>query len=386
MNHRPASRWLTGLLLGLAIALSPVAWAQSDEERAKAQMKELKADISRINREISSANSRRNKLQSQLREAELEQARIQKALDGTQADIRKQEAQLDALRAEQQTLRSALDEQQSRIAVELRTAWQMGQQGQLKVLLNQESPDTVARVMGYYRYFFRARNELLEEYRQTLEQLAANEAKIDTTIATLEQRSSELTRQQERLVAAQATRQQAVNQLNTSIADKGTQLKKLEQDQQELQQLIDAIEKAVVNLEVPENYQAFKAARGKMPWPVSGRASHRFGNARNQGKMKWQGVKIPGKAGTEVKAIHHGRVVYADWLRGMGLLLIIDHGDGYMSLYAHNQTLLREVGEWVTAGTAISTLGDSGGLERPALYFEIRHNGKPTNPAKWCRR
>ncbi|GHD15438.1 non-catalytic member of peptidase subfamily M23B [Halioglobus japonicus] len=349
-------------------------------------MKELKADISRINREISSANSRRNKLQSQLREAELEQARIQKALDGTQADIRKQEAQLDALRAEQQTLRSALDEQQSRIAVELRTAWQMGQQGQLKVLLNQESPDTVARVMGYYRYFFRARNELLEEYRQTLEQLAANEAKIDTTIATLEQRSSELTRQQERLVAAQATRQQAVNQLNTSIADKGTQLKKLEQDQQELQQLIDAIEKAVVNLEVPENYQAFKAARGKMPWPVSGRASHRFGNARNQGKMKWQGVKIPGKAGTEVKAIHHGRVVYADWLRGMGLLLIIDHGDGYMSLYAHNQTLLREVGEWVTAGTAISTLGDSGGLERPALYFEIRHNGKPTNPAKWCRR
>ena len=142
----------------------------------------------------------------------------------------------------------------------------------------------------------------------------------------------------------------------------------------------------MVNLEVPENYQAFKDAKGKMPWPVPGRASARFGNSRNQGKMRWQGVLIPGKAGTPVNAIHHGRVVYADWLRGMGLLLIIDHGDGYMSLYAHNQTLLREVGEWVTADTAISTMGNTGGLDRPALYFEIRHKAKPTDPAKWCRR
>ncbi|QFU77564.1 hypothetical protein EY643_18840 [Halioglobus maricola] len=349
-------------------------------------MKQLKTDISRINREISSASSRRSKLQSQLKKAETEQASIQKSLDTTRSDIRQQESELATLQQEQKGLRSALSEQQSHIAVELRTAWQMGQQGQIKVLLNQESPDTVARAMGYYRYFFRARNELLEQYRQTLEQLVANEKLIDEAIASLEQQSANLQRQQQRLAAAQETRQQAVAQLNSSIADKGAELKQLEQDQKELQQLIEAIEKAVVNLEVPDNYQAFKEAKGKMPWPVSGRASHRFGNSRNQGKMTWQGVKIPGKAGTEVKAIHHGRVVYADWLRGMGLLLIIDHGDGYMSLYAHNQTLLREVGEWVTAGTTISTLGDSGGLERPALYFEIRQNGKPTNPAKWCRR
>ena len=101
--------------------------------------------------------------------------------------------------------------------------------------------------------------------------------------------------------------------------------------------------------------------------------------------MRWQGVNIPAKEGTTVRSIHHGRVVYADWLRGSGLLLIIDHGDGYMSLYAHNQSLLRDVGEWVSAGTPVATVGDSGGQAKAALYFEIRYQGKPTDPARWCR-
>ena len=152
-----------------------------------------------------------------------------------------------------------------------------------------------------------------------------------------------------------------------------------------LQQLLDAIREAVVNLQVPDNYQPFKAARGTMPWPIGGKRANSFGRPRNEGKMRWQGVTIPASEGDSVKAIHHGRVVYADWLRGSGLLMIIDHGEGYMSLYAHNQSLLREVGEWVSAGTPIITVGNSGGQEQSALYFEIRHQGKPTNPTKWCK-
>ena len=374
------------LLLLAVLCLPLTSLGQSDEERARAQLKSLQADISRINREISSASSRRDTLQGQLRKAEVEQASLQASLDQNRSAIAGQKKALGELQTEKAGLQKALAEQQAHIALELRTAWQMGQQGQIKVLLNQESPDTLARVMGYYRYFFRARNELLEQYRGTLEQLASTERRIAETLADLDARQEKLQQQQQKLAAAQKTRQQAVARLNDSIADNNAQLKKLERDRKELQDLIDAIEKAVVNLEVPDNYQAFKDAKGKMPWPVPGRASHRFGNSRNQGKMRWQGVLIPGKAGTPVKAIHHGRVVYADWLRGMGLLLIIDHGDGYMSLYAHNQTLLREVGEWVTADTAISTMGNTGGLDRPALYFEIRHKAKPTNPAKWCRR
>ena len=325
-------------------------------------------------------------MQSQLRDAELEQSRISRDISRANKAIANQRAELDKLEANKALLEKNRDEQQTRIALELRTAWQMGQQGQIKVLLNQESPDTVARVMAYYRYFFRARNELLNEFRATLEALQSTEQRIATTLVELEQRQSRLATQQQELARAQRTRQAAVAQLNQSIQGKDAQLKKLQADQKELQQLLDAIREAVVNLHVPDNYQPFAAAKTRMPWPVPGRASARFGDQRNQGKMRWQGVTIPAPAGTPVKAIHHGRVVYADWLRGMGLLLIIDHGNGYMSLYAHNQTLLREVGEWVSAETPISTVGDSGGLTRPALYFEVREKGKPVNPAHWCRR
>ena len=160
----------------------------------------------------------------------------------------------------------------------------------------------------------------------------------------------------------------------------------MEGDRKELERLLEAIEVAVVNLSLPDNYGAFKLAKGKMPWPVAGKKpKNLYGKSRNEGKMRWQGVSIPAKEGTPVSAIHHGRVVYADWFRGSGLLLIIDHGDGYMSLYAHNQTLLREVGEWVTAGTQVSTVGSSGGQNSAALYFEVRHDGKPANPGSWCR-
>ena len=162
-------------------------------------------------------------------------------------------------------------------------------------------------------------------------------------------------------------------------------LKECAAQQEWTQKLLEAIARAVADLEVPEHYQPFKAARGKMPWPLAAKRVNNFGRPRNEGKMRWQGVTIPAREGSKVNAIHHGRVVYADWLRGSGLLLIIDHGDGYMSLYAHNQSLLREVGEWVKAGTPISTVGNSGGQEQAALYFEIRHQGKPVNPASWCR-
>jgi septal ring factor EnvC (AmiA/AmiB activator) len=385
VRHTRASLALVALVL-LQAGAAPAALAQSDEERARAQLEALQADIGRINREISSASARRDTLQGQLRAAERQRSELQRELNDNRARIAEQNANLARLRREQAELQRALAEQQARIAVEMRTAWQMGQQGQLKVLLNQERPDTVARMMTYYRYFFRARNDRLLSYRDTLRKLDATQQDIDATLAELDTRAEQLTAQQRKLADAQRAREQAVAQLNSSIADNSSRLKKLEQDRKELQDLIDAIEKAVVNLQVPDDYQPFREAKGKMPWPVPGRASHRFGNARNQGKMRWQGVKIPGEAGTEVKAIHHGRVVYSDWLRGMGLLLIIDHGDGFMSLYAHNQTLLRDVGEWVTAGSAISTLGNSGGLDAPALYFEVRHKGTPVNPADWCRR
>jgi septal ring factor EnvC (AmiA/AmiB activator) len=377
--------WRRTLAALLLAAASVYALAQSDEEKARGELQQLQRDIQKIQRDISSASSRKNKLQKQLRDAEVRLGKLQREMQQNRQAIAAGKTELSSLQQQRSQLQQSRDQQQARIATELKTAWQMGRQGQIKVLLNQESPHTVARTMGYYRYFFEARNALLGQYRATLQQLQAVEQGIAATLAQLEEQRLALEKQQLQLVTARETRSQAIASLATSISNKGQQLKQKELDRKELESLLQAIEETVVNLQVPENYQAFKTAKGKMPWPVSGKPSNRFGKSRNEGKMRWQGIHIPMQEGTTVKAIHHGRVVYSDWLRGSGLLLIIDHGDGYMSLYAHNQSLLREVGEWVSAGTPISTVGDSGGLDRSALYFEIRHQGKPTNPASWCR-
>ena len=311
---------------------------------------------------------------------------LQKDIANNKKELGESRQRLAKLKARQMALRKSRDEQQELIARELRAAYQMGRQGELKILLNQEDPNTLARAIAYYRYFYQARNEYIERYREILTELAELEPGIAKVTAELEDRGKDLAQQQKNLVKAKSAREQAVQNLVASIRDKGGKLKQMEQDQRQLEKLLAAIEQALVNLKMPENYKAFSAARGSMPWPISGRASHRFGNSRNAGKMTWLGVTIPAKEGTRVSAIHHGRVVYADWLRGSGLLIIIDHGDDYMSLYAHNQSLLRDVGEWVSAGTDISTVGSTGGKDSAALYFEVRHKGKPVNPAKWCRR
>lgn len=380
---RPA--WHHPLLALLLAGLSFFAQAQSDEERAREALKALQADIEQVTREINSARKRQNSLQRQLRETEVELGKLQKQSRENRTEIENGRQDLAALKVRKSDLEGARNSQQARIASELQTAWKMGQQGQLKVLLNQEDPHTVARAMAYYRYFFEARNELVSQYRETLAELADVENTILTTTATLQEKQQELQKQQQSLAKLQKNRELAVASLTASITSKDNALKEKETERKELEQLLNTIEEAVVNLQAPSNYQAFSAARGEMPWPVEGQPSNRFGRPRNEGKMRWQGLNIAAAEGDTVRAIHHGRVVYADWFRGSGLLLIVDHGDGYMSLYAHNQALLREVGEWVTAGSPISTVGNTGGLARAALYFEIRHNGKPTNPAKWCR-
>lgn len=373
------------LLVLLLTSLSGQGLAQSDEEKTREQLQQLEADIKQISSEISNATSRQSQLQEQLRKAEVELGTLQRAIAENKKALQASEKALADLEQQRTTLQQARDQQKARIAQELKMAWQIGRQGQFRIVLNQESPHTVARSLAYYRHFFSARNELLESYRKTLRELVEVEQRIDTTMAELETRGQALAQQQDELTTAQSDRKKALGDLSASISSASAQLKQKEQDRKQLEELLRAIEEAIVDLKIPENYATFQSAKGQMPWPVKGKHSNGFNRSRNEGKMRWQGVTIPASEGTKVNAIHHGRVVYADWLRGSGLLVIIDHGEGYMSLYAHNESLLREVGEWVTAGTPVSTVGNTGGETQAALYFEIRHDGKPVDPAKWCK-
>lgn len=373
--------WRLALLAAIAVSASA-----ADEQETRERLQQLTREIEAITRKQREDEARRGELQRSLRQAETEMATLQGRIDSLEADIEATSARLDTLASEREELSARRDSQRAQISRDVRQAWQLGNQGQVKLLLNQESPQTLSRVSTYYGYLFRARQARIEEFRATIDALSEVVLEVLATRKQLTASREDLEGRRLALDRARQERQQTLAKIAADMEARGASLAQLEQDREQLESLLEEIEATVQELQVPENVQAFAERRGAMPWPVSGRRSNSFGRPRNQGKMVWHGINIEAEAGSAVQAIHHGRVVYADWLRGSGLLLVIDHGDSYMSLYAHNETLLREVGEWVTAGTAISTVGDSGGRETPGLYFEIRHKGKPVDPAAWCQR
>ena len=382
-HTHPAHRLPAAILASLLLA-SP-AWPEGEEEQARANLAQLQAQIKAVTGQLDQARSQLSAEQKQLRDAERRLGELQRNISSNLDAISRTQAELASLASRRQILESARDSQQVRIGTELRAAWQMGQQGTFKVLLSQESPHTVARAMAYYRYFFQARNELVIAYRATLAELATVATRSKAAATELAEQQIQLQSQRQALLASRAEREQVIGALAANISSKDDELQQLERDRAELEQLLNSIKQAIVEIELPSDYKPFASRKGGMAWPVDGRRNNSFGSSRGAGGMRWQGINLSAEEGTPVRAIHHGRVVFADWLRGSGLLLIVDHGDGYMSLYAHNQSLLKEVGEWVAPGTPLSTVGSSGGLERAALYFEIRKDGKPLDPVAWCR-
>jgi len=373
--------WRMTLLAAIAVSANA-----ADKQETRERLQQLTREIEAITRRQREDEARRGELQRSLRRAETEMATLQGRIDNLEADIEATSARLDSLASERERLSAQRDDQRAQISQDVRQAWQLGNQGQVKLLLNQESPQTLSRVSTYYGYLFRARQARIDEFRATLDALSDVVLEVLATRKRLTASREDLENRRVALERARQERRQTLAKIAADMEARGASLARLEQDREQLESLLEEIEATVQEMQTPENMQAFIEGRGAMPWPVSGRRSNSFGRPRNQGKMVWHGINIEAEAGSAVQAIHHGRVVYADWLRGSGLLLVIDHGDGYMSLYAHNETLLREVGEWVTAGTPISTVGDSGGRETPGLYFEIRHKGKPVDPAAWCQR
>jgi septal ring factor EnvC (AmiA/AmiB activator) len=220
--------------------------------------------------------------------------------------------------------------------------------------------------------------EALQQLRQTKEEIAAEEHRLRGL------QSRELA-EKERLDQTRGLRQQVIAALGSDIQSKGENLSELKRDEQQLQALVTQLQQELVNLSVEEtNSKPFGSLKGKLRWPTTGRLGARFGTPKS-GSLKWDGVMISAPEGEEVKAVYHGRVAFADWLRGFGLLLIIDHGEGYMTLYGHNQSLFKETGEWVDPDEPVALVGNSGGPLNPGVYFGIRQQGRPVNPKNWCR-
>lgn len=370
------------LLLLLLPALLPVSGV-ADTAPSKAQLEKLKSRISELSEAQSRELRERDSVQASLREAELRISRLTREQRNLEKKASTARQRLDSLEAEQAVLAAEKRTQLDWLGKTLRASYQAGRQERIKLLLNQEQPDQIARLLRYQEYYQRARSNRLKAVNGELDELKAIALRVEKARQVLLEKRTDVQRHADKLQDAQKERQATLASLNRSLDDRGSNLNQLKADQQRLQKLLADMQRSLNDIPADLGGKPFGNLAGKLPWPVEARISTGY-NSRREGALRWQGVIFNAAPGTPVRAIHAGRVVFADWLRGYGLLTIVDHGNGYLTLYGYNQSLLREVGEWVSAGDSLALAGNSGGNRTNGLYFEIRHRGKAVNPTRWC--
>ncbi len=404
-------------LVFLTLLLTP---AIADEKTdAQKQLDAARADVAELKQLLEKLQQEKSGVQQALKKTESEMGQLEKQVKGLQQDLKKSEDEIQRLDGEKKKLEGARLEQQRLIGIQARAAYQSGRQEYVKLLLNQQNPEKFSRTLTYYDYLSEARMEQLATFNETLRQLANVEMDIANQQNQLLEQKSALDGRREQLASVRKERQLALAKLNKEFSARDQKLKAREQEQANLARVLKTIEETLARQareaeaarqqallaerEQPRSGTKannngplvsagasfggpFAKARGQLPWPVNGRLVARYGTPRGgDARTKWDGVLIGAAAGSQVHAVHGGRVVFADWLRGAGLLVILDHGNGYLSLYGHNQSLLKDAGDVVKAGEAIATVGTSGGQDIPALYFAIRQQGRPIDPAQWCR-
>lgn len=370
------------LAVAAALVLGLVAARPGPADDNDRRLEALKSRIETLEKAMRRDTDRRDSEAAALRRAEEAVAQSAGALEATRrelAAVRKRQAGLESRR---EALARNLAADADALADELRAAWLAGSQPRLKVVLSQGDPDRLGRMLAWYGYLARDRAGRMADLTQRLEALAdaTRELGVETDkLAALEARQA---RDVEAHDAARRKRATQLASLVSGLAGRGEEVERLRAEAAALERVIEELRAAVVDLPMPADGEPFGRQLGRLAWPASGSLLRTFGERRGGGPAS-NGILMSVPRGTEVRAVWRGRVAYADWLPGLGLLLILEHGDGYLSLYGHNEVLLRGVGDWVQAGEVVAHAGDSGGRDSAALYLEIRKNGKPEDPQRW---
>lgn len=378
-------RLLAGALLAVALVAGLQApAAQPDRARTEAaKLADLKERIARIQRQLQNDAVQKDRLTRDLRDAEQSVARAQRELGKVRSERSERSEERQRLEEERAQREADRRRTQEDLAAQLRAAYMMGRNEPLKLLLNQRNPAQFGRNLAYYGYMGRDRAvkiNLITENIAKIDELAAKIEAEDRELALLEQRNQ--ARVQE-LDKARQQRGRVLTKLEAESRNRGASLKRLQQQEAQQEKLLAELRRAAEATPYDPN-DAFAKLRGKLSWPVSGRIQVGFGD-KVAGVLASKGIEISANRGANVRAVHEGRVMYADWSPGRGLLIILDHGNDYMSLYGHNEQLFKEEGATVKAGEIIGTAGDTGGRSEPGLYFEIRRGGKPIDPRGWFR-
>ena len=377
-------RWLVragAAALGPGLALSPPIFAETPEEtRAAAELKTLRGQIETTETRIETARDEAATLTRQLRDNETATAGTRARLAAIQKQIAAQQARLRGLQTEQDARAQALTRQKQALAAQLRAAHRNGRNHALRLILNQEDPARLGRALAYYAYLNQRRARKIEAVRLGLDALRQAQSAVRAETARLAALQVEQEQKLGELRAFRAGREDLIARLQDYLSAKDRELDRLRENERELRALLQELKAMAAP---PAGGPPFDSLRGKLAWPARGRLLKQFGNPKKAG-LKWRGVLIGAEAGSRVNAVSGGRIIFADRFRNLGLLLIIDHGDGFLSLYGHNRDLLKTTGERVQTGEQIATVGDSGGQRDTALYFEIRKGKQPLNPAEWC--
>ncbi|PCI61980.1 MAG: peptidase M23 [Gammaproteobacteria bacterium] len=330
---------------------------------------------------ISLKNKKRSVLEKRLKNDELAIAKAAKAVNQTNKQIQQTHQKIGQLRQQKFQLNKQKKHQQSLLAQQLRASYSTGNHDYLKLILNQEKPATVQRTLSYYQYFNQARIKEITNVEQTVKALNKVSEQQTVELAKLTQLKQQQVTQQHQLKASNKNRKNTIKKLSKQLLTDKQKLRKLKNEEQNLAIELAKLQK-IAQAEV--TLAGLSRLKHKLSWPTKGRLFKRFGNHK-QGSLRWKGVLITAPVGRDIKSIHNGKVLFSDWLNGYGLVIVIDHGNGYMSLYGHNQALLKNVGERVETGEPIALVGQSGGQNRSGLYFEIRHDGRAVNPKTWCK-
>ena len=377
MNYR--------LLPVLLLILLPDYLRAQDAIEKKQQLEQIQSKIQQKKQTIQQAESSKREVQDDLMQAEKEISHIGRRLHIIRNDYELQEVRFKELQAVKLTRQKALSVEQRRLGDLLRHIYRIDRYGDLRLILNQEDPALFTRMMTYHDYFSRQRVEQIERVRFRLAELEKAEHALRLQSSTLERLQLKQEQELARLEEIRQQKQRTLDEIRQSIDQEGQQLARLRKDERALKKIIKSLTDMLSD--IPRSIASVKPfgeLKGELPWPSLGQLVTRYGSARGDSGKRWSGVIIGTERGADVTAIARGRVAFSDWLRGYGLLLIMDHGDGFMSLYGHNESVYKDTGEWVESGEVIASVGDSGGQNRTGLYFEIRHDGKPVNPVKWC--
>jgi len=358
---------------------------EMNQAEAESELERVLQEISSLKERLESARTEHLQEQSRLHELDqgIQQASLQ--LRALQEQKARHQRELQVAQADRESYLQQLHRRMDELADQLRWSYVNSRQSRIRMLLNQDDPTSVGLMLAYYDYFARAEAIRIRSLRDILATLEVMQRSIDQALVRVEQLTAEQRSTVEQLDRQRKERQALLARLEKQIGNEASQLGELERNRQDLEALIERL--ADVLADIPAGLgdtAGIEQQKGRLSLPVSGPVKQAYGQSRGGG-LHWQGWLIGAEPGTEVVAIAHGRVAFADWLRGYGLLVIIDHGQGYMSLYGHNESLLHEAGAWVGPGEVISIVGSNPGATQ-GLYFELRKDGKAIDPAAWLAR